>query len=58
MSTYVSMKPKPKESKNPEFVGKVSAYGEGRKHIEVPKDKRDKFESGDDVFVEKLKINR
>jgi len=40
------------------FIGKVSNYGsrsEGRKHIEVPKDKRDEFESGDTVYVEKIK---
>ena len=40
------------------FIGKVSNFGpesNRRKHIEIPKDKRDDFESGDAVFVEKIK---
>lgn len=45
--------------KKPEnFIGKVSNYGpgpDGRKHVEIPKDKRDEFDSGDAVFVEKIK---
>lgn len=39
------------------FVGKVSNFGsepDGRKHIEIPKDRRDDFESGDVVYVEKI----
>ena len=39
------------------FFGKVSNYGsksDGRKHIEVPKEKRDEFESGEIVYVEKM----
>jgi hypothetical protein len=44
------------KKKPDQFVGKVSNYGSiGRKHIEIPKDKRDEFESGDAVFVEKVK---
>jgi hypothetical protein len=39
------------------FVGRVSDYGSktsGRKHIEVPKDKRKLFQSGDHVKVDPL----
>ena len=37
------------------FISKVSKYGTGRKHIEVPKGKRKKFKAGDYVQAEKLK---
>jgi hypothetical protein len=43
-----------RETKRQKFIGKVSTYGDGRKHIEVPKNKRKDFESGDAVFVEKI----
>ena len=38
----------------PAFVGKVAVYGGDRLHIEVPKQKRDEFESGDSVTVKKI----
>ena len=50
MPTNVDMVKKSGES----FIGKVSAYSENRKHIEVPKKDRDKFKSGDAVRVEKI----
>jgi hypothetical protein len=40
------------------FFGRVSNYGsksKRRKHIEVPKEKIDEFESGETVYVEKIK---
>ncbi len=38
------------------FIAQVSNYGgkSGRKHIEVPKDKRKRFQSGDHVKVTPL----
>ncbi|XPS82839.1 uncharacterized protein Dvar_08570 [Desulfosarcina variabilis str. Montpellier] len=51
LSTIVDMTKKKPTS----FIGRVSGFGSPqRKHIEIPKDKRDEFESGDAVFVEKI----
>jgi len=39
------------------FIAKVSNYGvkkSGRKHIEVPKEKRELYKSGDHVKVTKI----
>jgi hypothetical protein len=36
------------------FIRQVSILHGDRLHIEVPKDKRDKFEPGDTVRVEKM----
>ena len=39
-------------NKNRVFIGKVTNFGsDGRKHVEVPKDKRDLYESGEHVKV-------
>jgi len=37
------------------FIGKVSRYSKTRKHIEVPKNVADNFESGNHVSVKKIK---
>jgi urease beta subunit len=41
--------PKPKS-----FIRQISRYAGDRLHIEIPKDKRDKFEPGDTVRVEMI----
>ena len=39
-------------NKQKTFIAKVTRFGnDGRKHVEVPKDKRDLFENGEHVKV-------
>lgn len=54
--TLVGMSRK-KVKKSDSFIGKVSIYGSDRKHIEIPSDKRDDFESGDAVHVKRLDVD-